>query len=312
MYVFKKGDPDYHIMLNQNFNEVQSYQLTASSGNAKSLPSDVTSFTALASFPGFYYLTTTQSKAMTDFAELPPEFIYGVFVENNSNTTNNNFLQKITSNVTDGVTKPPVRYWRVVQKKDNIYTPTMWRKYVSQENTVNTTEPQSIGGVKNFLDAPTIKNVQVATVSDLDKTAITTISDKDGEISDYNLNGAIFGFGSEIKTTGTKPAFSRNADKKLICQVAGTYIFNGELSVQVRTVVDAWHYVDMRANGKSVGSPWSRGAQSLRNRWNFAGLLQVTLKIGDVIDFVSSSSETGATTGQYISCPLATFQRIGD
>ncbi|PQF43832.1 BppU family phage baseplate upper protein [Enterococcus faecium] len=179
-------------------------------------------------------------------------------------------------------------------------------------DTVSLTEPQSVEGLKNFEDGLQVRGKEVATITDLDKTAITTINNKDGEIADFNLNGAVFGFGSEIKTTGTKAAFTRNSDKKLVCQIAGTYIFNGQLSVQVRTAIDAWHYVDMRVNGTTAGSPWARGVQSFRNRWNFSGMLQVSLKVGDVIDFVSSSSETGATTGQFISCPLAVFQRIGD
>ncbi|WP_459905223.1 BppU family phage baseplate upper protein [Enterococcus thailandicus] len=83
---------------------------------------------------GIYYLTTVESKAMTDFAQLPSEFIYGVFVENIPNATINNFLQKITSNVTDGVSQPPVTYWRVIQKKADGYTPTKWRKYLSQDD----------------------------------------------------------------------------------------------------------------------------------------------------------------------------------
>lgn len=179
-------------------------------------------------------------------------------------------------------------------------------------NTVSLTEPQSVEGLKNFEDGLQVRGKEVATITDLDKTAITTINNKDGEIADFNLNGAVFGFGSEIKTTGTKAAFTRNSDKKMVCQIAGTYIFNGQLSVQVRTAIDAWHYVDMRVNGTTAGSPWSRGVQSFRNKWNFSGMLQVSLKVGDVIDFISSSSETGATTGQFISCPLAVFQRIGD
>lgn len=179
-------------------------------------------------------------------------------------------------------------------------------------DTVSLTEPQSVEGLKNFEDGLQVRGKEVAAITDLDKTAFTTINNKDGEIADFNLNGAVFGFGSEIKTTGTKAAFTRNSDKKLVCQIAGTYIFNGQLSVQVRTAIDAWHYVDMRVNGTTAGSPWARGVQSFRNRWNFSGMLQVSLKVGDVIDFVSSSSETGATTGQFISCPLAVFQRIGD
>ncbi|MDT6386918.1 BppU family phage baseplate upper protein [Enterococcus faecium] len=179
-------------------------------------------------------------------------------------------------------------------------------------DSVSLTEPETVLGLKNFEDGLQVRGKEVATITDLDKTAITTINNKDGEIADFNLNGAVFGFGSEIKTTGTKAAFTRNSDKKLVCQIAGTYIFNGQLSVQVRTAIDAWHYVDMRVNGTTVGSPWARGVQSFRNKWNFSGMLQVSFKVGDVIDFVSSSSETEATTGQFISCLLAVFQRIGD
>ncbi|GMC01767.1 BppU family phage baseplate upper protein [Enterococcus thailandicus] len=93
-----------------------------------------TSYLELSENTGVYYLTTVESKAMTDFSSLPPEFIYGVFVENIPNATINNFLQRITSNVTDGVSQPPVTYWRVIQKKADGYTPTKWRKVVSQDD----------------------------------------------------------------------------------------------------------------------------------------------------------------------------------
>ncbi|MFW8619720.1 BppU family phage baseplate upper protein [Enterococcus thailandicus] len=404
-------------MLSSSYYQGAAHRLAEATITGK----QATSYLELSENTGIYYLTTNESKAMSDFTQLPPEFIYGVFVENIPNATINNFLQRITSNVIDGVSQPPVTYWRVIQKKADGYTPTKWRKVVSQDDAqmykltkdngqsfrledlnpaptsledwarkfkgffyipnsslktmtdfstlpasfasshvhmlvqagagfdyalqtltqyqapyrqlyrvvtntavlpwqsvanlaevVNTTEPQSVGGLKNFLEVPTVKNSKVVTISDLDKTAITTISNKDGEISDFNLNGATFGFGSEIQTTGTKASFSRNTDKKIVCQVAGTYLFNGQLNAQVRAAVSGWHYVDMRVNGESVGSPWARGAESFRNRWNFSGMLQVKLKIGDVIDFISSSSETGATSGQFLSCPLAAFQRIGD
>lgn len=93
-----------------------------------------TSYLELSENTGVYYLTTVESKAMTDFSSLPPEFIYGVFVENIPNSTINNFLQRITSNVTDGGSQPPVTYWRVIQKKADGYTPTKWRKVVSQDD----------------------------------------------------------------------------------------------------------------------------------------------------------------------------------
>ncbi|WP_369118288.1 BppU family phage baseplate upper protein [Enterococcus thailandicus] len=93
-----------------------------------------TSYLELSENTGIYYLTTNESKAMSDFTQLPPEFIYGVFVENIPNATINNFLQRITSNVTDGVSQPPVTYWRVIQKKADGYTPTKWRKVVSQDD----------------------------------------------------------------------------------------------------------------------------------------------------------------------------------
>lgn len=93
-----------------------------------------TSYLELSENTGIYYLTTNESKAMTDFAQLPTELIYGVFVENIPNATINNFLQRITSNVTDGVSQPPVTYWRVIQKKADGYTPTKWRKVVSQDD----------------------------------------------------------------------------------------------------------------------------------------------------------------------------------
>lgn len=404
-------------MLSSSYYQGAAHRLAEATTTGK----QATSYLELSENSGIYYLTTNESKAMTDFSSLPSELIYGTYIENIPNSSLGNYLQKITSNILDGKAQLPVSYWRIVVKTESGYDATKWRKYLSQDDAqmykltkdsgqsfrledlnpapkaldewarkfkgffyipnsslksmsdfntlptsfatahvhmtiqsgsgfdyalqtltqyqapyrqlyrvvtntavspwqlvanlaevVNTTEPQSVGGLKNFLEVPTVKNSKVATISDLDKTAITTINNKDGEISDYNLNGAVFGFGSEIKTTSTKTAFTRNSDNKIVCQIAGTYLFIGQLSAQVRVTVSGWHYVDMRVNGKTVGSPWARGAESFRNRWNFSGMLQVTLKIGDVIDFISSSSETGATSGQFISCPLAAFQRIGD
>lgn len=114
-----------------------------------------TSYLELSENTGVYYLTTVESKAMTDFSSLPPEFIYGVFVENIPNATINNFLQRITSNVTDGVSQPPVTYWRVVQKKDGVYTPTKWRKYVSQDDAQMYKTTKDNGDSWRLEDLPT-------------------------------------------------------------------------------------------------------------------------------------------------------------
>lgn len=114
-----------------------------------------TSYLELSENTGVYYLTTVESKAMTDFAQLPSEFIYGAFVENIPNATINNFLQKITSNVTDGVSQPPVTYWRVIQKKADGYTPTKWRKYLSQDNAQMYKTTKDNGDSWRLEDLPT-------------------------------------------------------------------------------------------------------------------------------------------------------------
>ena len=179
-------------------------------------------------------------------------------------------------------------------------------------NSVSLTSPQTVLGVKNFKEGLQVNGKSVTTLSDLDKIAITTISNNDGSLSNFNLNGSTFGFGSSMRTTGTVQAFTRNANKQLICNVAGTYVFNGQLSVQTGVPIDGWHYVEIRVNSKVVDLVWARGLQSFKSKWNFSGMIQFNLKAGDVIDFISSSSETGATSGLFMSCPLATFQRIGD
>ncbi|MFS0941904.1 hypothetical protein ACFC3E_02850 [Enterococcus thailandicus] len=114
-----------------------------------------TSYLELSENTGVYYLTTVESKAMTDFSSLPPEFIYGVFVENIPNATINNFLQRITSNVTDGVSQPPVTYWRVIQKKADGYTPTKWRKVVSQDDAQMYKTTKDNGDSWRLEDLPT-------------------------------------------------------------------------------------------------------------------------------------------------------------
>ena len=179
-------------------------------------------------------------------------------------------------------------------------------------NSVSLTSPQTVLGVKNFKEGLQVNGKSVTTLSDLDKIAITTISNNDGSLSNFNLNGSTFGFGSSMRTTGTVQAFTRNANKQLICNVAGTYVFNGQLSVQTGVPIDGWHYVEIRVNSKVVDLVWARGLQSFKSKWNFSGMIQFNLKAGDVIDFISSSSETGSTSGLFMSCPLATFQRIGD
>ena len=117
-------------MLSSSYYKGAAHRLAEATTTGK----QATSYLELSENTGIYYLTTNESKAMTDFAQLPTELIYGVFVENIPNATINNFLQRITSNVTDGVSQPPVTYWRVIQKKADGYTPTKWRKVVSQDD----------------------------------------------------------------------------------------------------------------------------------------------------------------------------------
>ncbi len=117
-------------MLSSSYYQGAAHRIAEATTTGK----QATSYLELSENTGIYYLTTNESKAMTDFAQLPSEFIYGLFVENIPNATINNFLQRITSNVTDGVSQPPVTYWRVIQKKADGYTPTKWRKVVSQDD----------------------------------------------------------------------------------------------------------------------------------------------------------------------------------
>ncbi|WP_459904944.1 hypothetical protein [Enterococcus thailandicus] len=138
-------------MLSSSYYQGAAHRIAEATTTGK----QATSYLELSENTGIYYLTTNESKAMTDFAQLPSEFIYGLFVENIPNATINNFLQRITSNVTDGVSQPPVTYWRVIQKKADGYTPTKWRKVVSQDDAQMYKTTKDNGDSWRLEDLPT-------------------------------------------------------------------------------------------------------------------------------------------------------------
>ncbi|MDA3965445.1 BppU family phage baseplate upper protein [Enterococcus thailandicus] len=117
-------------MLSSSYYQGAAHRIAEATTNGK----QATSYLELSENSGIYYLTTNESKAMSDFSSLPSEFIYGTYIENIPNSSLGNYFQKITSNILDGKAQLPVSYWRIVVKTDSGYDATKWRKYVSQDD----------------------------------------------------------------------------------------------------------------------------------------------------------------------------------
>lgn len=138
-------------MLSSSYYQGAAHRLAEATATGK----QATSYLELSENSGIYYLTTNESKAMTDFSSLPTEFIYGTYIENIPNSSLGNYFQKITSNILDGKAQLPVSYWRIVVKTDSGYDATKWRKYVSQDDAQMYKTTKDNGDSWRLEDLPT-------------------------------------------------------------------------------------------------------------------------------------------------------------
>lgn len=403
-------------MLSSSYYQGAAHRIAEATTTGK----QATSYLELSENTGIYYLTTNESKAMSDFTQLPPEFIYGVFVENIPNASINNFLQRITSNVTDGVSQPPVTYWRVIQKKADGYTPTKWRKVVSQDdaqmhkltgddgavvrlsslspkpksyeefarlytgwyylstadsqtmedysqlpptlqnvgvfmligagidvnnatqtlianttaqtmvyrivrngsvlpwktamndsNTVNTTEPQSVGGVKNFLEVPTINSVSVLTDTELpfeawyvQAVSIKKIADK-GRLP-VGREATTIGkqYGRKMKSNPLK--WNSDQTKAEVLRDCKLFV-DGVAVLELGGSAGKWAYIDVWNNEEQtqyIGTGYGVGAATEGTLWyrhNVAFSRYMEIKAGTQISLgLSMESGKELISGQII------------
>lgn len=110
-------------------------------------------------FKGFFYIPNSSLKTMTDFSTLPASFASShVHMLIQAGEGFNYALQTITQ-----YQAPYRQLYRVVTNTAVL----PWQSVANLAEVVNTTEPQSIGGVKNFLETPTVKGVSVLTDNEL-------------------------------------------------------------------------------------------------------------------------------------------------
>jgi hypothetical protein len=163
-------------------------------------------------------------------------------------------------------------------------------------NAVDLTYPQSVEGLKNFKDGIQVGGKNVATIDDLDKAATTTIYNGDGEVSNLPYNGTTFGFGSQVNTNGTLPAFTVNGNREAVCEIAGTYSVTAQIRMQFGATLDGYLYIDLMKNGTVINANsgmFSLGGTGLRNRHAHAGHNVITVAKGDKLSWKTSSNLTG-------------------
>jgi len=73
---YTKQEADNRFLSKTENLDIQNKKLTNDDGSGLPLPKGVTSFKELSGYAGFYYLNATVAGAMTDKADLPPEFKY--------------------------------------------------------------------------------------------------------------------------------------------------------------------------------------------------------------------------------------------
>lgn len=129
-----------------------------------------------------------------------------------------------------------------------------------------------------------------------DKMFTTTIYNSDGEVSSLPYNGAVFGFGSQINTNGTTPAFSVNEKHEAVCEIPGTYSVVAQIRLQFNTSSDGYVYIDLLKNGTAINANsgmFAMGGGGMRNRNAHAGHNVITLAKGDKLSWKTSSNLSG-------------------
>lgn len=144
---YTKQEADNRFLSKTENLDIQNKKLTNDDGSGLPLPKGVTSFKELSGYAGFYYLNATVAGAMTDKADLPPEFKYSaLYVYQHAIAgTAGAMYQEIRIN---SLTKPLIAF-RMTSPNSSQNSP--FKILATTDSVVNITEPQRIGGTKEFL-----------------------------------------------------------------------------------------------------------------------------------------------------------------
>ncbi|EIW2161192.1 MULTISPECIES: BppU family phage baseplate upper protein [Bacillota] len=155
---YTKQEADNRFLSKTENLDIQNKKLTNDDGSGLPLPKGVTSFKELSGYAGFYYLNATVAGAMTDKADLPPEFKYSaLYVYQHAIAgTAGAMYQEIRIN---SLTKPLIAF-RMTSPNSSQNSP--FKILATTDSVVNITEPQRIGGTKEFSKTPLVNGKEVA------------------------------------------------------------------------------------------------------------------------------------------------------
>lgn len=155
---YTKQEADNRFLSKTENLDIQNKKLTNDDGSGLPLPKGVTSFKELSGYAGFYYLNATVAGTMTDKADLPPEFKYSaLYVYQHAIAgTAGAMYQEIRIN---SLTKPLIAF-RMTSPNSSQNSP--FKILATTDSVVNITEPQRIGGTKEFSKTPLVNGKEVA------------------------------------------------------------------------------------------------------------------------------------------------------
>nr|DAK69727.1 MAG TPA: distal tail protein [Caudoviricetes sp.] len=155
---YTKQEADNRFLSKTENLDIQNKKLTNDDGSGLPLPKGVTSFKELSGYAGFYYLDATVAGTMTDKADLPPEFKYSaLYVYQHAIAgTAGAMYQEIRIN---SLTTPLIAF-RTTSPNSSQNSP--FKVLATTDSVVNLTEPQRIGGIKEFSEIPLVNGKEVA------------------------------------------------------------------------------------------------------------------------------------------------------
>ncbi len=254
-------------------------------------------------YTGWYYLSTADSQTMEDYSQLPPTLQnVGVFMLIGAGIDVNNATQTLIANTT-----AQTMVYRIVRNGSVL----PWKTAMNDSNTVNTTEPQSVGGVKNFLEAPTIKGVSVLTDNELpfeawyvQAVSIKKIADKGRLPVGREATTAGKQYGRKMKSNPLK--WNSDQTKAEVLRDCKLFV-EGVAVLELGGSAGKWVYIDVWNNEEQtqyIGTGYGVGAATEGTLWyrhNVAFSRYMEIKAGTQISLgLSMESGKELISGQII------------
>lgn len=215
-----------------------------------------------------------------------------------ANQTINGKLKEVETTVQEAEQKVQEASNEVIQviEKNQVYT-----KNEADSHFVSTTEPQTIVGLKNFSEAPTVNESEVLTKEEIGGMVTLNMSvfyGEQGQLTGANVDSKEVFSGTQIfHLRPERPVAIRAENGRVKIQEEGVYLFIIHAWYQIGTQTNGYVYFNFFKNGKRAGNYdriMGQGVDALKNRWDGTGQCVTTANAGDEYSVGIETSITGS------------------